>query len=137
MSSEKRCDICQKKFSGYGNNPAPIRASVCCDECNLKIVVPLRIYQSTKEPTSALLFKQDGTLTKIKPKDTYFTLKELQTLVGGLIELYPKRLHNHLIVCNEEGLLLDLEPNDIFRKYANITLMGDVLLCPEAIFEAP
>ena len=137
MSSEKICDICDKKFTGYGNNPTPLRGSVCCDECNLKIVVPIRIYQSTKEPTNALLFKQDGSVTKIKPKGTYFTLKELQTLVGGLIELYPKRLHDHLIVCNEEGLLLDLEPNDVFRKYANITLMGDVLLCPVAIFEEP
>jgi hypothetical protein len=106
MTDEKRCDICNKKFSGYGNNPAPLRASICCDECNLKIVMPLRFYESIKEPSNALLFKQDGTITSIKPKDAYFTLKELQALLGGLIELYPKRLHDHLIVCNEEGFLL-------------------------------
>lgn len=104
---------------------------------NEKVALQIKGYESIKEPTSAVLFKADGTVTSIKPKNRYFTLKELQTLVGGLIELYPKRLHGHLIVCNEEGLLLGLRPNLMFKKYANITLVGDVLLCPETIFEEP
>lgn len=79
----------------------------------------------------------DGTVESIKPKDTYFTLEELQALVGGLIELYPRRINGHLIVCNEEGLILELAPNQIFFAYSEILLMGNVLVCPEEIFEKP
>lgn len=135
MSEQKVCDICNKKFEEFGNNPAPFSGNRCCNECNNKLVVPLRIYQVTKDPTSAILFQADGTVRTVKPKDKYFTLKELQTLVGGLIELYPKRIHGHYVVCNEEGLILELEVNNIFRKYSGITLVGDVLVCPVKIFE--
>lgn len=135
MSEIKVCDICGKKFEEFGNNPAPFKGERCCDECNERLVVPLRIYQVTKDPTYALVFGTDGTVRAVKPKDKYFTLKELQGLVGGLIELYPKRIHEHYIVCNEEGLILDLEVNNVFRNYSGITLVGDVLVCPEKIFE--
>lgn len=39
----KKCDICGKEFNGYGNNPAPLKGKVCCDECNLKYVLPTRL----------------------------------------------------------------------------------------------
>ena len=92
MSSEKRCDICDKKFTGYGNNPTPLRGSVCCDECNLKIVVPIRIYQSTKEPTNALLFKQDGSVTKIKPKRHILHPKRVTNACRGLNRTISKKI---------------------------------------------
>lgn len=47
----KKCCICNKKFEGLGNNPYPIfTKGVCCDECNSKIVIPIRIeIQKIKE----------------------------------------------------------------------------------------
>lgn len=90
-----------------------------------------------KEEKSAVLFKTDGTVEQVKPKDEYFTLSEFQTHVKGLIELYPKRLDGKLIVCNEEGLLRGLPINHAFKKHSGITLVGDILLCPESIFEKP
>lgn len=40
----KTCCICGKKFNGYGNNPSPVNdEGVCCDECNINVVVPARI----------------------------------------------------------------------------------------------
>lgn len=38
------CCICGKEFTGYGNNPEPVKESgVCCDECNADKVIPARI----------------------------------------------------------------------------------------------
>ncbi len=42
----KKCCICGKKFTGFGNNPWPVvrdENAVCCDECNNTKVVPERI----------------------------------------------------------------------------------------------
>jgi hypothetical protein len=132
-----RCSICNKTFTGHGNNPSPFNGEKCCDECNRNYVVPLRIYQITKEPKNAVLFKEDGTVTTITPKDEYFTLDELQSLVEGYIELYPARYLNHYIVCDEEGLLKRRKRNESFRQLTGIGLLGNVLLCPERIFEVP
>lgn len=42
----KKCCICGKVFEGYGNNPWPVRENgKCCDNCNLEVVVPVRISQ--------------------------------------------------------------------------------------------
>lgn len=39
-----KCCICKKEYDGYGNNPSPIRfIGRCCDKCNLKYVIPMRM----------------------------------------------------------------------------------------------
>ena len=38
------CSICQQECTGFGNNPAPVNDGKCCDECNWRIVVPIRIH---------------------------------------------------------------------------------------------
>lgn len=135
--NNKICSICKKPLSEYGNNPAPFHGEVCCDDCNTKYVVPLRIYQSIRDPQYALNFKEDGNLETVKPKNKYFALQELQTVVGGYIELYPFRYENKLIVCDEEGLNKHRPVNNLFSNLTSIKLVGDVLLCPTGIFEAP
>lgn len=137
MNNAKTCSICKKSFDEYGNNPSPFHGEVCCDDCNNKYVVHLRIYQSIRDPQYALHFKEDGTLETLKPKDKYFTLQELQGAVGGYIELYPCRYENKLIVCDEEGLIKHRPLNTLFANLTSIKLVGDVLLCPVGIFEAP
>lgn len=57
-NKEKRiCSICGKEFTGYGNDPWPVKnekgevlpgTARCCDTCNFEIVVPLRISQLKK-----------------------------------------------------------------------------------------
>jgi len=40
------CGICGKPYEGYGNNPDPVvtkSGEPCCDECNVNVVVPMRI----------------------------------------------------------------------------------------------
>ena len=50
-AKENFCCICGEPLDGYGNNPEPFMAyddGRCCDSCNLKFVIPLRI-QSIEE----------------------------------------------------------------------------------------
>ena len=46
----QKCCICGKKFKEEGNNPEPVKSEgVCCDECNMTIVMPERVYRWTKK----------------------------------------------------------------------------------------
>lgn len=42
-SESKICCICKKPFDGYGNNAEPVCSGSCCDECNMKEVIPARM----------------------------------------------------------------------------------------------
>lgn len=42
-AESKICCICKKPFNGYGNNAEPVCSGSCCDECNMKEVIPARI----------------------------------------------------------------------------------------------
>lgn len=133
----KICSICKHEIVGYGNNPYPFTGERVCDDCNANYVIPLRIHQLTRQPKNAVYFKEDGTVTTVTPKNKYFTLEELQALVGGLIEVYPARYMDHLIICDEEGLIKKRKFNSPFKNLTTIGLVGNVLLCPEEVFEAP
>ena len=39
---DKKCCICGKPLTGFGNNAEPVRAGICCDDCNANIVIPAR-----------------------------------------------------------------------------------------------
>lgn len=86
--------------------------------------------------TESHVLKTDGTVEKVTPEDgKHFSLKELQAIVGGYIEIL--RLSNDVImVLNEEGKLKGLpfnpNANKIYKDYFNIGndyLVGNVLLC--------
>ena len=41
---KKVCCICGKEFTGWGNNPYPIKEDgECCRVCNISVVLPRRI----------------------------------------------------------------------------------------------
>ena len=43
-TKKKVCCICGKEFTGFGNNPWPVKEEgECCDDCNHDKVVPARI----------------------------------------------------------------------------------------------
>jgi hypothetical protein len=45
MNSTYTCCICKDDFSGFGNNPQPLKKrGRCCDKCNIEKVLTLRIY---------------------------------------------------------------------------------------------
>ena len=42
---EKKCCICGRTFTGWGNNPWPVRLNGrCCDSCNSMYVLPARLF---------------------------------------------------------------------------------------------
>jgi hypothetical protein len=41
-----RCVICHEHFTGWGNNPDPVKKyGECCDSCNTNAVIPARLGQ--------------------------------------------------------------------------------------------
>ena len=40
-----KCNICTKKFEGWGNNSKPYNQEkgLCCDKCNYEKVIPYRL----------------------------------------------------------------------------------------------
>lgn len=40
----KICCICGEEIEGHGNNAEPYEEGTCCDACNLKFVIPARLY---------------------------------------------------------------------------------------------
>ena len=38
-----KCIICNKEAGKFGNNSLPIIEGRCCDDCNMRLVVPMRI----------------------------------------------------------------------------------------------
>ena len=58
-----------------------------------------------------------------------FTLNELQTLVGGLVEVVPQRVHpDKVYLCDEEGLLKDKEVNISVTETIDYPVVGDILI---------
>lgn len=36
---ERRCVLCKKEYTGYGNNAEPLAKGRCCDACNNKVIM--------------------------------------------------------------------------------------------------
>ncbi len=41
---KEKCCICGKLIKGYGNEAYPVKNGRCCDECNMKKVIPARFW---------------------------------------------------------------------------------------------
>lgn len=83
----------------------------------------------------AEIFKTDGTRIEILPKDSkYFSLEELQEIVGGYIEIIPCNNKEYSCVMNEEGKLHELDFNEEATNSVNYYIdtedfiVGDVLI---------
>ena len=85
----------------------------------------------------AYIIKTTGEVIETQPANgTDFSLEELQTIVGGYIEVVS--LHDgRLIVCDEQGKQKSKDINhtatDLFRLtlLTNDFLVGDILVCRE------
>lgn len=53
---EKRCCICGRDFIEFGNNADPIKKGICCDYCNVRFIIPGRIFLS-KNPEKVTTFE--------------------------------------------------------------------------------
>lgn len=43
LRKARKCILCDKDFEGMGNNAKPLADGRCCDECNLRKVIPARL----------------------------------------------------------------------------------------------
>ena len=86
----------------------------------------------------AQIIKTTGEVIEVTPKNgTDFSLEELQSIVGGWIEIVNLR-DGRLLCLDEEGKLKGKERNhvatDIYRQafpQCKDFIVGDVLLCNE------
>lgn len=87
----------------------------------------------------AKIYKQSGSVARVFPQNgTDFALHELQSIVGGYIELV--RLGNgNVMVINEEakgkiGTTINVSATRIARErqaiWAHDCIVGDALVCP-------
>ena len=131
-----KCSICGKKISGHGHNPFPVTmAGNCCDRCNEKIVMPVRVFMATlKNKNYAMLILEDE-VKLVKPENKYFTLKEKQKLVGGYITVVPSSFPGYYDVVDEEGDLKKLYFNKTSYLMSGTDYVGNVIICPVRLFE--
>lgn len=38
-----KCCLCGIEFAGHGNNAQPLKSGLCCDGCNMIVVIPARL----------------------------------------------------------------------------------------------
>ena len=129
-----KCCICGKEIKGSGHNPSPFIGAKCCDKCNGELVVPLRMVLNDRKTAVVLKPNQVGI---IKPNDQYFSLKELQNLVDGYIEIAPEIIPGFITIVNEEGLIKNLPFNVMGNLLFGVSYVGNVVIVPKEIFEKP
>jgi hypothetical protein len=82
----------------------------------------------------------DGTEKIVTPKNgVKFTLEELQTAVGGMIEIAPMPQtginKGKTLLVNEEGLIYQLPHNRLASLIAQCPIVGPALLLEEGEWE--
>ncbi len=84
------------------------------------------------EQKQAFIYQANGEIIPITPKNNVsFTLKEMQDIVGGYIELIYLK-DGRLMIVNEEGKMNELKPNPEASKLIMYDyIVGDVLVTPE------
>jgi len=132
-----KCTICGKEIKGYGNSAYPVTEGKCCEDCNMKVVLPVRIFNANINSSEWAMIITPEEVKLVKPNDKYFTLKDLQEIVEGYIEVVASKYAGMLEVVNEEGLLKGLKPNKLAHHILGKNYVGNVLLTPIAIFEKP
>lgn len=83
-----------------------------------------------------VLINTDGTKTPITPDGKSFSLKQLQSMVGGYIERI--RLpgdHKHIFLVNEEGVLKNMPENEVASEMAGQYLVGPVVMIESKLFK--
>ena len=83
------------------------------------------------EQKQAFIYQANGEIIPIMPKDgKFFSLKEMQSIVDGHIEIVYLQ-DGRLMIVNEEGKLDGLNPNpEATKLYMHDYIVGDVLVTP-------
>lgn len=130
-----KCSICGKEIKGYENNAIPLTNGHCCDECNVNVVIPYRLFLATitKEENSMLI--ADANIKLVKPQGKKFILEELQNAVGGYIEVISSPFPGYICIVDEEGKLRNKKPNNLAYLILGQELVGDILVIPNKLLD--
>ena len=128
------CSICGKEIEGFGNNAWPINEGICCDECNSKQVVPLRIFLSGVLKDAVAVVKANNTVEFNEHKEG-LKLKDAQHYVEGYIGLLNVKHKHFYLIVNEEGRLKNLPYNELAYKLFGLDVVGNLIVCPKGLFE--
>lgn len=129
-----KCEICHKEITGYDCNAWPLSKGRCCQECDDKYVVPLRIFLSGIVKDQILILKADNSI-EYESVDKELSLKKSQDIVEGYIELYPLQDKHFYFIVNEEGMLKKLKFNELAYKLFGIEVLGNMIVCPKNLFK--
>lgn len=129
-----KCEICHKEITGYDCNAWPLSKGRCCQECDDKYVVPLRIFLSGIVKDQILILKADNSI-EYESVDKELSLKKSQDIVEGYIELYPLQDKQFYFIVNEEGMLKKLKFNELAYKLFGIEVLGNMIVCPKNLFK--
>lgn len=103
----KKCCICGKEFSEWGNNPWPFKGEECCNVCDNHYVIPARI-----------IGLQEGVLNK-NHAVALLSVKKGADVVNHFLAATLKHLHQirpHYVLIGEpitdtNGALLGVLPS--------------------------
>jgi Domain of unknown function (DUF3846) len=88
---------------------------------------------------NATILKANGERIPTAPAGKFFSLGELQTIVGGYIEMVNTTDPNLLLVMDEEGKLkhkpLNRAATALYIHGQHDRVVGDVLVCPTSLIE--
>ena len=88
---------------------------------------------------SAKLYKTNGDIINVTPKEKYFSLVELSAFVNGHIEILSNETTS--IILNEKGKLKNLSFNENATKICKEMLFpsdyiaGDAIVCDSELLE--
>ena len=120
--------------AGPTNVERPLSAS-------MKPTILARPSESLPTTNESVLYESDGTSRPISPEDgKTFSLKEVQEMVGGYVQMIPLST-DRIMLINEEGKLLGLPRNDMATLVAVLVLgegdfiVGNALVCDGRFFD--
>lgn len=131
-----KCCICGKEIKEQeSNNALPIKDGRCCNECNesvievrIKIATGLQTIKERPNESYAVILTPNDKVMLFKKDQGRFSLQELQSMVGGYIEVYPYEYENYIFLVDEDGLVKELEFNSLAYNLFNIKAVGNVVI---------
>lgn len=118
---------------GKGHDSSPFKRGECCNKCNENLE-ELRTYLKGTNPKTLLTIEPNGVMIYVDIDEEEVSLEELQRLVGGYIELYPKDDERFVFIVDEEGLLKNRPFNHVAKELFDIDVVGTLVLCHKSVF---
>jgi hypothetical protein len=131
----QQCILCQKIFTGWGNNSQPIKDGQCCDECNSNTVMPFRLRELEKDTPEMKFFglvpctPEELAIIKLKQKVLALKRQYSSPCCEAAIEVRFEMSHDETLVIDRQGHILfdyDIDSDEVYtcdrcgRDLANI-----------------